>query len=658
MIRFRDALTLARTKLRAKRILLIITVVISGLLFGVLSTAIIIASGITTSTEHFFTKALSGRYLVEAQPNIPNWVYGYEEAFTAPSPELAKKLTAMQDNYIAKQKAVYDKYKLPFDRTAVTPILQPSPFSEKDGTGNVVQVINRDSPVYKEYLQQRQADYITTATNKVPDLKKLARPYGATDYYHNLNTTLQPQATYLKDGKEEIGKKREVGGGNSYLDYLTSNVKDSTYTFTDQTLIQRFMLPENDLRKEHTTAIPVVLTTQEIAKVFGKELGIEKQPSDPAAQVEWVKNLQQKANGYTYSACYRSPGESAIIQKTMQANTEMVAKKNDKNYVAPSLQYNLPTTPCGELTIKKDSRTAQEKKEVAVTESIQKDLGEYQPIEHRLLTFQIVGTFTLSDITAQPQNASAYISFLLGPQYSSAASFIPQQLYDKLPESASHKGLLQKTNTTFADMGSFEAAGIKNTIVSFPTLNAARDFIKKEGCPIASTDCKKPFILSTYGSSYLAIDEISGAIQKIAPIALFIAMGIATIVIWITMARVIIDSRRETAVFRALGAKRRDIISIYLLYSMLVSVLIALFMLIVGFVAASIVDSLYGTDATNLAKVAYGVFDELQPFRFIGINLEFLAALTGCIFLISLIAVLPPLWRNVRRSPIRDMRDE
>lgn len=659
MIRFRDALTLARTKLRSKRILLTITVIVSGLLFGVLSGAIIVASGMTSSTEHFFTKALNGRYLVEAQPNIPSWVYGYEDFYNEPSKELVTKLTTLQDEYTAKQKALHTKHKIPFDKNSIEPILQPNPFGDKDAAGNVKQVINRESPVYQEYLTQRKIDYTKTANNKLTDLKNLAEPYGATDYYHNKSMSLQPLATYLKDGKEDFGQKQNANNSPaSYQEYLTSNVKDSSYVFADETLIQRFILPENDARKKNTDAIPVVLTTQEIAKVFGKELGIDKQPSSAAEQVEWVKDLQKKANGYTYSACYRSQTETALIQKTMQTNTEMVAKKNDPNYTAPSLQYNLPTTPCGELTIKKDTRTAQEKAQLAAAELLQKDMGTYEPAEHRLLKFQIVGAFSLSDVTAQPQNATAYISYLLGPQYMNG-SFIPQQLYDKLPASAQHKDLLDnKKSPAYAELQAFNDAGIKNTVISFPSLESARDFIKEQGCSMMSSECKKPFILSTYGSSYLAIDDISNFIKSVAPVVLLIAMGIATIIIWITMARVIIDSRRETAVFRALGAKRRDIASIYLLYSLLVALLIVIFMLILGIIAASIVESLYGTEATNLAKVAYGVFNELAPFRFIGINLPLLAALAGCVFAISLVAVIPPLWRNVRRSPIRDMRDE
>lgn len=656
MIGFLDALTLARTKLRSKRILLGITVIVSGLLFGVLAAGIIVASGVASSTEQFFVRALNGRYLVDAQPNIPNWVYGYEDTFNEPSKELVAKLTAMQDTYIAKQKAIYDQHKLPFDKSAIAPILQPNPFGAKDSAGNPKQVINRDSPVYQEYLDQRKRDYIQTATNKVSDLRKIADKYGATGYYHNQSFSLQSQATYLKGGKEQLGETQQ-SNPSSYEEYLTSNIKDSTYTFTDQTLIERFMLPQNDRRKQTTNAIPVVLTTQEIAKVFGKELGIGKQPSDTTGQVAWVKDLQQKANGHTYNVCYRSQGERALIQQTIRTNTEMAAKQNDKNYVAPSLLYNLPTTPCGELTVKKDSRTTAEKKAAAAEETLQKDLGTYQPIEHRMLTFQIVGAFTVASPYTQPQNASVYISYLLGPQYMQGA-FIPQQLYDKLPAAAKHKDLLQGSGMPYGDTQLFEEAGIKSTVVSFPTLDAARNFIKREGCSIMTNDCKKPFILGTYGSSYLAIDEISTFITRIAPVALLVAMAIATVIIWITMARVIIDSRRETAVFRALGAKRRDITSIYLLYSLLVALLIIIFMLVLGFIGATIVDRLFSTDATNLAKVAYGVFTNLQPYHFIGINMPLLSALAGCIIAISLIAVLPPLWRNVRRSPIRDMRDE
>ena len=124
------------------------------------------------------------------------------------------------------------------------------------------------------------------------------------------------------------------------------------------------------------------------------------------------------------------------------------------------------------------------------------------------------------------------------------------------------------------------------------------------------------------------------------------------------MARVIIDSRRETAVFRALGAKRRDIASIYLAYSLIVALYISAFMLTLGFGIALIVNHLYSGNATDIAQIAYGSFNTIASFRLIGVNLLLLGALTLCVFAISLIAALPPLWRNVRRSPIRDMRDE
>jgi hypothetical protein len=561
----------------------------------------------------------------------------------------------MQDTYIAEQKVIYEKNKLPFDKTTVTPILKASPFGEKDKTGAPLQIINRESPVYQEYLVQRKVDYAKTATNKLSDLKKLAAPYGALAYYHNQNVAL-PSATYLEGGQEKIGEK-QIERPSSYEEYQTSNIKNSTYLFADETLIQRFIYPENDRRKQNKDAIPVVLTTQEIAKMFGKELKISERPSSAADQVAWVQDMQKKANGHTYKVCYRSPAEAALIQKTMQMNTEMAEKRNDKNYTAPSLQYNLPTTPCGELTVKKDTRSNLEKQLLAKDETLQKELDTYQPVEHHLLKFQIVGAFTGSAFGVQPQNATAYISYLLGPQYMQG-SFIPLPLYNALPEAAQYKNLLDDKSEYSMDMQAFEDAGIKNTIVAFPTLNAARDFIKREGCEVTNPDCKKSFILGTYGSSYLAIDEISTFITKIAPIALLIVMAIATIIIWITMARVIIDSRRETAVFRALGAKRRDIASIYLLYSLLVALLIVVFMLVLGFIIATLVEALYSAEATNLAKVAYGVFDKLEPFHFMAINLPFLAALSGCIFAMSLLAVIFPLWRNVRRSPIRDMRDE
>jgi ABC-type antimicrobial peptide transport system permease subunit len=293
-------------------------------------------------------------------------------------------------------------------------------------------------------------------------------------------------------------------------------------------------------------------------------------------------------------------------------------------------------------------------------ELYQKANGTYKDITNQLLTFQIVGVMAVTSNSSNTySDIHSFVNSLLSVNYLNGA-FIPNQLYDKLPAAAQYKNILQ--NHSIEGLGysrSITDAGIGETIVAFPSIQQAQDFINKDTCYNGTSDsCKKPWTSQMYGSNYLLIGDFGKFATSAMKIALPAALILAGIIIWIAMARVITDSRRETAVFRALGAKRIDIMRIYIVYSAIVAVLIIVFALVMGAVGVTIIQILYGSQATNYAKVAYGVFDQLQPFSFIGININLILVVIIAIILVSLIAVLPPLVRNVRRNPIRDMRDE
>ena len=659
MIGLFDTVTLARTKLRSKRILLTITIVVSGLLFSILTGAVLLATGVSNSITQYFTTSLGGHYLVSVSPNVPNDVlFPSSLGMSDPIPPATlAHLKDLQNQYTEKQKTIYKKYGIEFDPSSITPILKSSPFGEKDSQGNIRQVIDWHSPIFTMYTDELQQEYVKTAHTTRADLKRIAAPLGATDYYIPKSASMYQNAMYLPGGKEDLTKLGDTSSAG--FDAVAGAIQMSGYQFANKTIASRFMLPDTAKRHTNTTAIPVILATSAISKTFSKELNIPKKPSDPHAQVAWMHDIQQKINGYTYQVCWRSAGETDRIQSTLRTNTEIADNKNNKNYTAPALQYNVPTSPCGDITVKQDKRTTAEKKIADTTEAMQKELGTYQPIAHQLLTFQVVGVMTVADMYSQPSDVPAFLASLLGPQFMTGA-LIPDWLYDTLPAGAKHDDILLSStggSAYTASMNALDTADIGQTIVSFPSIESARTFINNS-CQYAGVDCKKDFAATAYGGNYLLADTLAGTISTAARIALPIAIAIATVIIWVTMARVIIDSRRETAVFRALGAKRRDIASIYLVYSFIVALYISLFMLALGFAAAFVINHLYSGVATDIAQIAYGSFGSIAPFQLIGVNLLLLAGLVLCIFIISLVAVLPPLWRNVRRSPIRDMRDE
>lgn len=659
MIGLLDTLTLARTKLRSKRILLAITIIVSGLLFGILAAAVLLSTGVSNSITSYFNSSLNGHYLVEVSPNVPNDIsFPTTLGLNKPIPaETLAHLKDLQSQYIEKQKSVYKKYGVEFDPKSVTPILKSNPFGEKDSQGNLRQVIDWQSPVFAVYAAELQQAYAKTAHTTRSDLKRVASAFGATDYYIPKATSLYQGAMYLKNNKEDLTKLGNTEDAG--FDPVAGAIQMSGYQFANKTIIDRFILPENEKRKVNKTAIPVVLATSAITKTFGEALNIPKKPSDPHAQVAWMRDLQQKMNGYTYQVCWRSTGEIERIQSTLRTNTEIADNKKNKEYTPPALQYNLPSVPCGDVTVKQDKRSAADKKLADTTETMQKELGTYEPISHRLLTFQVVGVMSISSMYDQPSDIPAFLSTLLGPQFTTGA-FIPDSLYDALPDDAKQSDLLRagSGNSPYEkSVSTLEKADIGQTIISFPSIAAARTFINEQ-CQYAGEDCKKDFAATAYGANYLLTDTLAGTITAAARIALPISIIIATIIIWVTMARIIIDSRRETAVFRALGAKRKDIVSIYLVYSLIVAFYISLFMLLLGFAVALVINHLYSGVATDIAQIAYGSFGAITSFHLIGVDVVLLGGLVLCIFAISLLATLPPLWRNVRRSPIRDMRDE
>lgn len=661
MIGFLDTLTLARTKLRSKKTLLIVTVILASLVFGVIIAGSIVVTGATNSAETYLKSSLGNRYLVEVNPVIPDAVSGFTSRNTVPSDSLKKTLLDIQDKYISDQEAISNQYGVTFDSDLVAPIIHPSPFGIKDDLGKLQQVINTESPVWQVYVTQKQKEWIKSTNNKLSDLKIVAGNYGGSDYYqNNYGSISYMNAQYLSSDKEDMSKY-----GQSPTNYNASNpaitsIRNSSYVFADQSILQRFILPENNKRKENVSAIPVVITTEEGVALFGQQLDIGDRPSSAAEQITWMKDLQNKLNGQTYRVCYRSAGQIELIRQTIEQNVAAETQTADNPYTPLKLTYNLPTSLCGSLIVNSDTRTATEKKTDANKEAYQKAINTYRPITSQLLTFQIVGVMSISPNNDSYSSVSAFVNGLLGVNYFYGA-FIPNQMYGELPSSDQHKDVLKNYTNSAVGYTSqpFIDDGIGSTIVAFPSAKEAQDFIDKETCYTQdSSSCDKPWTSQVYGSNYLLIGDFTRLVNSMMGIALPIALVVAAIIIWITMTRVIIDSRRETAIFRALGAKRIDIMRIYISYSVIVSLLTVLCAVLLGIVGAYVVESMYGDQTTNYAKVAYGVFDKLEPFSFIGINVSINSLIIASIVIVSLVAVLPPLIRNVRRNPIRDIRDD
>jgi ABC-type antimicrobial peptide transport system permease subunit len=167
-----------------------------------------------------------------------------------------------------------------------------------------------------------------------------------------------------------------------------------------------------------------------------------------------------------------------------------------------------------------------------------------------------------------------------------------------------------------------------------------------------------PFYLSSFGSNSVALNDAKTGFQKFYFRAAMVIALISAIIMMGTVGKVISDSRRETAVFRAIGAKRIDIAQIYILYSLMLGIIVAIFSVGTGYLIANIVNSRSADGLTVDALIAYNSSNLDRTFSVVGFNSKELLGLVGIIILAGLVSAIGPLVSNLKRNPIRDMRDE
>lgn len=193
-------------------------------------------------------------------------------------------------------------------------------------------------------------------------------------------------------------------------------------------------------------------------------------------------------------------------------------------------------------------------------------------------------------------------------------------------------------------------------LAEFSNAQDAKKFVEEQGC--SGMDCMtKPFI-TYFGSNSVLIDSLFSKATTVLKIAGLVVSIIAAILMMGMVGRVITDSRRETAVFRAIGAKRNDIRAIYALYVLAFSLIIALSALCIGTGVAWLYSLNVSDSLTTSARLMFIESHETAPFVLVGAWPAAIFLTIGVIVLAGLVAMLLPLSRNLVRSPLKDMRDE
>lgn len=629
MIAPRAALKFASTKLRTRKVRLTLTIALSATLFGVLFFVAPVARGAFASIERFGKEGLGARFVVQASTSSQGEYLGNETVLA--------RATALNADILSQKKAAAKRLGLPFDAKE-----EPSPITETESPTGRIRSLNMQHPAAKAAIKEYLASHSLPGIPELRTATEAAPPsafYEGRQYQTGFNGE---QLQIIKNGKENFEGA-----------IITSRIDDFLVAWTaiNDELISPFVLPEQDLRIGADGTIPLVIPFGAVESLLQAKL----LPNNASAtdRIAHVREVRAKAPSLRFSVCYRNKASVDLISEALGARTEAAQNKNNASYQRPALVYGLPDQACAVATVVRDVRTATEK--ALDDKKTQLANTPYAAqAEQKLLTFRIVG-ISPDQVDGNASNTEDIIHSIVN-------SSLGYGWY--MPSSLTKQDAL--IDQLFTPDAYFMGLG-RNYFVEFASAGAARSFMNEKGCSVPSAmrpqndDCTrdgKIFSITPFGSNTLGLDSIKGQFNGIFTLAILVAAAVACVIMCNTIGRMIVDSRRETAVFRAIGAKRADIACIYLTYAFLLSTLIAVAALVLGTVGAYAFNAVFSSRVAAEAVVAYTARDLTTPFSLFTPQWTDALALVALILCTGFVAAALPLIRNVRRDPIRDMRDD
>lgn len=641
MIRFRDATTLALTKLRTRKVRLIVTVVISGLLFSGLAGASMIARGAVDSINDFGKEGLGDRYITEAAAQSS---YQFFE-----NVEIIDRATAIHKETVARKKVEAKRLGIAYDAAT-----DPGPVTEYSGPGGDKQ---RSLDTYHLASKQAISEYlIAHPLPGDPEIRQAAGKYNAKNFYKKVPIPFDLEGAQLKvlqDGKEAFeddNKSRNVF--SSGTDSFTSS-----WVLTSDDLLKPFILPGQNLELGSDGSIPIIAPYGAVEQLLKLKSLPKSAPS--SAKLDRVKEIRTKAKEVTFSVCYRNKTSAELVGQAITIQKDFEQNKDKRDYRKPDVMYGLPAEPCGNVTVTRDVRSKDQKTLDAKQTEFDRIFGE-EDIAQQVLTFRVVGIVPDANFgvaTGLGEIIRSLVSSSLGNGWYTPLSYRDTNpLLAKLFDGNSGSVIMGAPTAYYTE---FAVAADARAFMDKE--NCAPDFSKFENLEDPFAACAKEgkyFMINAYGSNSLALESTKRTFGKFFGIAAIVVAVIACIIMMGTVGRMIADSRRETAVFRAIGAKKLDIAQIYVMYTIMLSLLISAFALIVGTIFALVIHSRYAEDFTIESIIAYNAQDLNKEFSLYAFNISDVLLIIGLAVAAGLVSAVLPLFRNLRRNPIRDMRDD
>ena len=632
MIRFFDALVLAHTKLRVHKIRTGMAIGIAGLLFGLMGAVIIIVQGIFVSVDNFSDEGLNSRTILALSHSGQDMPFN--EFMMRDDPEFVVEVEAAHKEYVDKKRVVAQKYGITYNPA----VEDPSPVGvDPDTKKKTVREDDLRSDVVQSVANKRRlAEY------KPFDINGFLKKYPSATIIQEYDQVAPDNGTlaYMKDGKESL--KADAQSFYGYSEDAPS------LNILEQSITEPF-ISDTDFDPSKGE-IPVIVPYSNAEKL----LGLKKLDVSATMQQKYdrLQEVRSRINEVTTSYCYRNTASQALLSRALGQQEEIKRNDSEPGYVKPALIYTVPSeTSCGAITVQSDTRTAAEKRYDEQLVLYEKELGTYLGEPQQQLV-KVRGVGISSDMITSGQWSMAELTktlFASSLGYSTWA--IPEHLLNELPEIARPDAIFKKTTDTEVNPRLLYGSG--QYLVEFSNKDEARQLLGGLGSMQTGNVYVYPF-----GSGVLIVDEFKHLFTQVLMWTFAIIGGVAVIILAGIVGRTVADGRRESSIFRAIGASRLDIASVYGMFVLLLALRIVIFSAILAIAIGLTIEIMFWQDATLGARLSYAASDVTKEFHLFSLTSPYLLWIIGTILAASIVASIIPILLGARRNPIKDMRNE
>lgn len=634
MLKLKDGFKLALTKLKLRKLRTFITVFAASLVFGGMFFLLSITSATPANIQKFSSKTFTQPYRALATFNnntLQDKINQIQQ-----SPLAIDKARSIEQAELKRRSDLAKKLGIEYD-----PKQEPSAITKYDDGR---EILTPFAPATKQALQE-----LTQHLNDTDQqfTNTLRQQYQA----HNIYRWTTRNALPSPHAYNVIIKGQEITPDSAQQVNLNNRDQQKPpefarfWHFIDKAAIEPLLLPNLHQLKLDESTIPIVAPFHFIEQ----QLGFKPLPASTPLpkKLQRLSEVRDRAHTVQFQICYRnSISSEQIKQAEALTKTQSTLKTKDK----PKLVYDFKNDgSCTPARLLEDNRTAEEKQLAAKHDQFQQALGQPTAPEQRLIKFQIVGI--ASDYRPIDNLPGATIDYFRSQVFDDTW-LIPNRLDDQVDYQARANKLLPSLEP--------DDHQLAQAIVDFKDQTAFNNFIDQTYC---DQDIENACQTRSWRGNYLDLDLKRVAHYTRESVRIFfwaivvISVG-ATIILISMIGKIIADNQRETAIFRALGAKRSDIVMIYFIYTFILLVMVTICALIVGFGGVLIMDANYANDLTIVMRLLYLFGNDQTRFSFINIwPLPMLTVLLT-IFISGLAGVSSPLSRNLKRNPIQDMKDE